>query len=646
MNAYVRAICVLNKEGKRREVEFTPGLNVITGESKSGKSALLEIIDYCMGSSRSYIPKGVITNFTYIFVTVFQIGSMNLVLGRKSFDDNGRKQMYVQRSTKEFNINDITLDLFTDEMSVSVEEAKMDLEDAFGMKVSDMSDNNNKKEGRPSVRSMTSYLFQHQNLIANKFALFYRFDDYYKKEDVIKEFPIFAGWVDQKYYSLLLQLDELEKDKKRNERDRQSYTTAVEKLRGRLIKSFVSYYALIGLQLDEDTPVHTLLQLRKNLPDFTRESYLSEESERRYFLLKQRLESKRQEKHELDLKIRNLEVSQNYGTGYEYSLNLLKQRGELSKPKKESYLCPLCGEPHQHINQTMVDLQKSKNWLQEELLGVGEQSQSFTDEIKKLEKKKRILMEEIKDISREIERVEGIFKHLKENKRLDEQIIYYKAKIDSDCDIVESQRSSLAHLSASDFDSDMDVIRHQLNGYNVKVREAEAMTFINTNINRIIGYLDFEEEYRPTKLKFELDTFNLYHEDQKNKTNVYLSEMGSGANWLSCHLSLFLSLLHFFAIQPHSVMPSFLFIDQPSQVYFPPLKNEFDVVEFNQVEKDKDVINVEQMYTTILDEIELINKTAGYRPQVIITDHVDHLDLEKYVFETYVRKRWREEKFI
>ncbi|MBE7682213.1 ATP-binding protein [Paenibacillus sp. P13VS] len=234
MNAYIKAICVLSKEGERKEVEFTSGLNIITGESKSGKSALLEIIDYCMGSSRSYIPKGIITNFTEIFVTVFQIGTLNLIVGRKRFEDNGRKQMYVIR-TKTFNINDVKLELFTEETMITVDQAKKELEVAFGMEITDMSDNTNKKEGRPSVRNMTSYLFQHQNLIANKFALFYRFDDYYKKEDVIKQFPIFAGWVDQDYYSLLIQLDELEKKKKRNERDQTSYNDAVERLRGRLI---------------------------------------------------------------------------------------------------------------------------------------------------------------------------------------------------------------------------------------------------------------------------------------------------------------------------------------------------------------------------------------------------------------------------
>jgi hypothetical protein len=46
--------------------------------------------------------------------------------------------------------------------------------------------------------------------------------------------------------------------------------------------------------------------------------------------------------------------------------------------------------------------------------------------------------------------------------------------------------------------------------------------------------------------------------------------MGSGANWLYCHLALFLALHRYFASLGNAYsIPSILFFDQPSQVYFP-----------------------------------------------------------------------------
>jgi hypothetical protein len=43
---------------KARVVSFAEtGINLITGSSRSGKSAIIKIVDYCLGSGRCSIPK-------------------------------------------------------------------------------------------------------------------------------------------------------------------------------------------------------------------------------------------------------------------------------------------------------------------------------------------------------------------------------------------------------------------------------------------------------------------------------------------------------------------------------------------------------------------------------------------------------------
>ncbi|MEU2523518.1 hypothetical protein ABZ732_32835 [Streptomyces pseudogriseolus] len=53
MTFQIRAVTVYGKQaGQVRTVPFEPGtLNIVTGDSRRGKSALLTIIDYCLGSS-------------------------------------------------------------------------------------------------------------------------------------------------------------------------------------------------------------------------------------------------------------------------------------------------------------------------------------------------------------------------------------------------------------------------------------------------------------------------------------------------------------------------------------------------------------------------------------------------------------------
>jgi hypothetical protein len=50
MTLQLRAIAIYSHEGERREVTFRLGkLNIVTGAPKTGKSALLDIVDYCWG---------------------------------------------------------------------------------------------------------------------------------------------------------------------------------------------------------------------------------------------------------------------------------------------------------------------------------------------------------------------------------------------------------------------------------------------------------------------------------------------------------------------------------------------------------------------------------------------------------------------
>src|SRR3990167_9108641 len=115
-------------------------------------------------------------------------------------------------------------------------------------------------------------------------------------------------------------------------------------------------------------------------------------------------------------------------------------------------------------------------------------------------------------------------------------------------------------------------------------RLTEVNNLIESAMREIGQRFDFEESYRPINLKFSLETFDLWHERSDGK-KVFLRAMGSGANWLYCHLTLFLALHRVFASNSAAgcKIPSILFLDQPTQVYFPNYLND-DAKEFNASE--------------------------------------------------------------
>ena len=46
MKAFLKHIILIGNDKERRELEFFQDLNIITGDSKTGKSALIEIVDF------------------------------------------------------------------------------------------------------------------------------------------------------------------------------------------------------------------------------------------------------------------------------------------------------------------------------------------------------------------------------------------------------------------------------------------------------------------------------------------------------------------------------------------------------------------------------------------------------------------------
>lgn len=93
------------------------------------------------------------------------------------------------------------------------------------------------------------------------------------------------------------------------------------------------------------------------------------------------------------------------------------------------------------------------------------------------------------------------------------------------------------------------------------------------------------------KFKISLTNFDLWHE-KENKDKVYLRSMGSGANWLYSHITLFLALHNFFCyLGIKSIVPPILFLDQPSQVYFPTsIKDENNEFNIDHIEEKKELI--------------------------------------------------------
>src|SRR5262245_38547538 len=77
-------IVLYSHDGRQRVLSLKPGdTNVITGASKTGKSALIDIVDYCFGSSECRVPEGPIRRAVSWFGLRLQLAKGQAFVARR-----------------------------------------------------------------------------------------------------------------------------------------------------------------------------------------------------------------------------------------------------------------------------------------------------------------------------------------------------------------------------------------------------------------------------------------------------------------------------------------------------------------------------------------------------------------------------------
>lgn len=149
---------------------------------------------------------------------------------------------------------------------------------------------------------------------------------------------------------------------------------------------------------------------------------------------------------------------------------------------------------------------------------------------------------------------------------------------------------------------------------NIDQRKQRALKMVNTNAGRLLPHLDCERPDDPVSLNIDELTISVTSQRRVD----HLSEIGSGSNWLSYHLAIMLGLHQFFLRSESSVVPSFLAIDQPSQVYFPRhIGISQDASGEDPQLRDEDTVAVRKAFMVMA---EVVKETKG-RLQLIVLDH-------------------------
>lgn len=653
MRSYIKYLGVIDKLDNCHYICLKEGLNIITGRSSTGKSAIIELFDYCTGNSENTIPEGVITDNAELYFVVIHAKETYLVIARTQ--NKKSTEAFYKIETEEIDIEHLGRAYFKQEYFVQLKSFRDELWRFFGNDISEIDESEEAlkfkpKKGRPSFRNMVSFMLQHQNLVANKHSLFYRFDEKEKRERVIDEFKIFAGFVDQDYYIINRELEEKRQKLEKFNREFSNFESQKNERAIVLDELRAEYLSISGYELFPTITSAQMLSMPQIYIDELEKIKIevnedSDEYKKLYLELIRQKNDLLAQRRRLSLKLEHINSSINYVRNYAEKIDKYQPITEAIRGKA---VCPFCHHESTVTEDAANKLRIAIEWLNEELRKSPQREDSFLPQKREYEKAISSINSELRKINSEINRIIETNNRLEKNKSLDEQSLKLKLRIENELEWTKNMFIQFDSKKIEETKKQINQLEYILQTkYNVQQKLDNAEIFINKAMNDMGKNLDFESSYQPINLHFDIHTFELYHL-KNNGTKVYLRNMGSGANWLYSHVCLFFGILEFFvSLGEKSTIPTILFLDQPSQVYFPATidtASEFNAKDLKQKEgkeADDDLRAVTNLFSQIANTLYSMQKKYGFMPQVIISDHADNLNLGKYNFNNYVVCRWR-----
>ncbi len=661
MNCFVKFVGVLDKNGLTHFVEFFSGLNIITGKSSTGKSAVIEIFDYCFGSSDYTVPEGIITTNAEIYFSVLKFQSMALVLARRGESDlcflkeiHSNEQIDGMKST--------SVEFFSDAYFMPLAKFKKELGRYFGVTLTDVDedistrDYRGRKSSTPTVRSFTSFMLQHQNLVANKHAIFFRFDEKEKREQTIDHFKVFMGIADQEYFVLSQKLNEKKQELRKIELALPRKAEERENAREQISRALDEYHAISGRTLTDMSSSSIVANPRLALEKISATPIQLDPLSTSFDKQRTSLESNRSD---CLAELRNLERLRSAArSSIKFTEKFKESTESIDTPLSTEIAlssCPFCASNNDHIEDEANRLSEAIAWLNNELRLTPYMRESFLEDEKNLSSRIGVLRQKLDLIQGDLSTLDKQTKDLENKRSMSELAMKAKLRVETVLELQISHTSNNLEIAKEKLEKEIREIQGRLSTYDMNTRLAKINRQIEAAMREISHRFDFEESYRPINLKFSLETFDLWHERGDGK-KIFLRAMGSGANWLYCHLTLFLAIHRVFALNADCKIPPILFLDQPSQVYFPNFQSDnaadFDPKDLvygtlRESTVDEDLGAVVNMYKELIQFCEETSNLTKLSPQIIVTDHADHLDLgEGISFDSFVRARWRSRGFI
>ena len=189
----IRDIAIYSHGGDIRRISLkVNGLNIVTGRSSTGKSALSDIVEYCMGQSDFNIPEGPIRDKVSWYAVIFQFAGEQVMIAKPApaATASSCSRAMIRRGATVEPPPFAELRQNADDDAVSSL-----LSGLLGIPSNrtEVPEKQSRDAYAATIKHTYFYLFQKQGLIANKEQLFYRQNEPFMPQTIKDTLPILLG---------------------------------------------------------------------------------------------------------------------------------------------------------------------------------------------------------------------------------------------------------------------------------------------------------------------------------------------------------------------------------------------------------------------------------------------------------------------
>lgn len=582
MKFYYNKIILWMKNGNIRTLEFLPNMvNIITGGSETGKSAILAIIDYCFFADRNIkITEEFINENVKWYGVNFCINDQTYTIARGGLSGTVPSLDYYFSIVGEIPKNPYT--------SISENELKKLMNKEFSINENTIVPYGGKqiKAGsKISLRYFMLFNSQDENTIDSSDVFFDKQTDAKYQEALVRIFDLAVGISSEKDVLIKEKIDNISKEIHRYERKQKAIDnkkSAFENDKVLLIKKAKELNLIPNTLVDEEDCLKKILE-------FARGNHNNDTSDENKVLDELFLKEK---KIRRDIKIMKDFLS------YAYEYTSLKTKN-IDSLKPIQYLVDNYGELIKH--PSVVDI----------INGLQMNYKSIIKSVSTLKKNDYGVNEEIKKLNKDLDEVRKEISKLATNKTeigiLDKYVFLGEAKAKIELYSKEG--------SDSDFNDTIEELKNEL-----KILERSLDANEDKKI-AVIKLIEMSAEALMKSCKVAMETYANYlpvlnyKEKRLELMNPKIAQVskvvGSSSNYLFLHLFFILSLHEVIIAQKIKYIPSYIILDQPSRPYFDNKHEEF---------KDKEKITI--AIKLLNDYITLINEEYDEDFQIIVFEHI------------------------